>query len=135
MCHSENCLNIRAAYQRECDKFESEFPNYCRQCRGNGGFWYSYDPSPSGVSLAAGSMSDFEPCEDCIGLGICPQCGSGLPDDEHWICPGCDWDFDNPRPGLPDPSIMACDCCSDCTKDECDLPDVYREFSDLYEVN
>ena len=138
MCHSQSCFERLAAYQDEIKTFESKYPKYCRECGGNGGYWYSYDPSASGISLASGFMTDFESCEFCVGSGVCPQCGSNLPEDEPWICPGCDWNLDQPRPGLTDPSLLECDCCSDCQKPECDftviVPEVYQHFSDLYEV-
>lgn len=101
------CKEKIQQHQQVVAEFEQRYPNYCRHCLGNGGEFYSFDPSSSGVSLATGFMVDFENCSECVEKGRCPLCGVALPDDEPWICPGCGWDYDGPRAGIQ--TIGLCD--------------------------
>lgn len=135
MCHSKSCLDRLNAYRNEVKRFEDKYPNYCLTCGGHGGYWYRDDPSDSGVSLAPGFTVDFEYCEDCIYKGACPLCGGDVTDNDLMVCRDCGWTENDRLIGLPDPSLLECDCCADCRKAECDFPpEVYRQFSDLYEV-
>ena len=45
----------------------AKWPDHCPYCKGHGGTYSEYDSSPAGVGLAPGTMTDFEPCEHCIG--------------------------------------------------------------------
>lgn len=55
-----------------------------------------FDPSPSGVGLSLGYMTEFEECQDCLAQEICPRCGFNQVDiGEHWedvVCENCEWD-------------------------------------------
>jgi hypothetical protein len=41
----------------------------CERCEGARWVEYSYDPSPPGVALAPGTMTDMEPCPKCNPRG------------------------------------------------------------------
>ncbi len=74
--HDERCIARIAAQQA----YDLLWPNRCETCKGWGGQWYSFDPSPAGSrapSLGPGSMQDFDTCE-CINRGDCPRCGQKL---------------------------------------------------------
>ena len=74
--HDERCIARIAARQA----YDLLWPNRCETCKGWGGQWYSFDPSPAGSrapSLGPGSMQDFDTCE-CINRGDCPRCGQKL---------------------------------------------------------
>jgi hypothetical protein len=85
----------------EMDEWVERHPDYCRKCKGWGGFESQYDPSPIGVSLGIGSMTDFELCEDCVEQGICPHCGFKFAPDvdiydfDNMSCPKCGWTEDS----------------------------------------
>lgn len=106
-------------------RWQARWPNSCSHCEGNGGFYSSYDPSPSGVSLSPGSIMDWDPCPDCTEKGICPRCGNDLPliaykDDEtgEWAVDPDETDANKPclrcgwNPNAPDfcPPEMECWC-------------------------
>lgn len=86
MKHSEKCTHDLDAWKQACLELEKTFPSFCRHCSGWGGFWSSFDPSPSGVALSPGRMYDFDPCDQCEGT--CPLCRAPLPDDET-VCKAC----------------------------------------------
>lgn len=44
----------------------------CPVCEGDGGSEFQHDPSPQGVGLAAGTMTDWSECSRCHGAGIIP---------------------------------------------------------------
>ena len=64
------------AFEALCDDYEKSYPKHCRRCGGWGGKWTNYDPSPAGIALSAGYMTEFETCEHCIGSDHCPRCFS-----------------------------------------------------------
>lgn len=101
------CKEMIKQYQQQVAEFELLHPNYCRHCLGNGGNYFQDDPSASGVSLASGTMMEFENCHECVEKGWCPLCVASLPLDEPWICPGCGWNYDGPPAGLQ--TIGLCD--------------------------
>jgi hypothetical protein len=78
--HTEKCLADHRQWEIEKELFEIQYPGYCRKCNGWGGHWYSFDPSPAGISLGPGSMQDFAVCECIEGgewwEGRCPRCGA-----------------------------------------------------------
>ena len=105
----------------------AKWPDHCPYCKGHGGTYSEYDPSPAGVGLAPGTMTDFEPCEHCIGadagkqviviqdqepyeetfqLGYCPRCHKLMNAELDNPCPHCGWDWDNglddAAPRIPD---------------------------------
>lgn len=58
------------------EEYDKRYPGYCRACHGWGGDFYSYDPSPSGVGLSAGSIQMGDPCPHCVEQDRCPRCGA-----------------------------------------------------------
>jgi len=100
--HTESCQKRIDKITESRAKFIAQYPNYCVKCGGAGIIGYSYDPSPSGVSLGSGSMHECEPCEYCVGHDQCPRCGEKLawidesmvgPDQcEYFKCYHCDWE-------------------------------------------
>lgn len=60
-------------------QYALRWPRHCRACKGVGGWWYEFDPSPSGIPLGPGTMRDFDTCQACIESDICPRCGKALP--------------------------------------------------------
>lgn len=101
--HTKECNTAFAAHEKAVSEYEAKWPNYCRKCKGWSGFWSSYDPSPSGVALAPGSMLDFDTCPECWDKGKCARC-SGHVDTDAWdegdVCPGCGFIFGGDD-GLP----------------------------------
>lgn len=94
MQHDERCLAQQASVQRAQNDYDAAWPAYCAECNGWGGYYSQYDPSPSGVSLSSGSITDFTPCESCLGNGICPRCGQmGWAGEEagEKPCVSCRW--------------------------------------------
>ncbi len=87
----------------ESSQYQADYPNYCRRCDGWGGRWVSYDPSPRGISLAPGTMQDFDACPNCLDLGKCPRCMTDLCDEGGDIaqCPNCSLDTEEEFDGYP----------------------------------
>jgi superfamily II DNA or RNA helicase len=123
--HDFDCDVIRylLAYESDAAHFEqlvqrylSEWPNYCEDCGGWGGHYSTYDPSPSGVGLSPGFMTDYDPCETCVENDICPRCGENtisLIDgkSEDWYeCKSCRWDDRQGFEGMPQDPPMPPEC-------------------------
>lgn len=102
--HSFSCIASITKHALELSKWLCAWPNTCRKCFGWGYHEYRHDPSPQGVSLGSGYMTDADPCR-CIEQGCCPRCG-----EQAWLdsdfdrnpvtCPFCDWREDAPE-GMP----------------------------------
>ena len=92
---TKECKRNRARAEQLRQEWKEKWPKYCTKCEGWGGFWYSFDPSPAGVSLSSGTLEDFDPCPDCYENGICPRCGEpGFEGEEYGgPCQKCGWDF------------------------------------------
>ena len=106
--HTRYCIETAAKINATRDEYQEKWPHHCKSCGGWGGTEYSFDPSPAGISLASGTMTDFEPCENCICEGICPRCGSFAEnfEDETSTCSECGWkDGDD---GIPRPHECCC---------------------------
>ena len=89
---SDECKADFARYAEEIVAFGKRFPNHCTDCRGWGLHVSTYDPSPAGISLGHGYMSDVDICETC--RGTCPCCREPLPVDvddspDHMKCVAC----------------------------------------------
>lgn len=117
MEHTEQCRRFFATYDQEVREFKSRFPAYCRTCKGWGASFGTYDPSPSGVSLSAGSMPDVEPCPDCVDNGRCPRCGKQLLSADQLdtgvgpeSCPDCGWHWSgrDGTGGISEPPECTC---------------------------
>jgi hypothetical protein len=112
MEHTEQCLRDAEHFSEMLEKYETEFPNYCRHCSGWGMFYSYYDPSPSGVGLGIGHMIDSDPCPKCMEKGNCPRCGHHH-EDEDWgsefptRCELCGWGEDD-NDGIPEPPECYC---------------------------
>jgi hypothetical protein len=87
-------LQTRESVATERAAWEAQHPKFCRHCGGHGGFYSSFDPSPAGVSLAPGSMTDYDACSECVEKGICPVCGHTTLNDEGASCASCGWNYD-----------------------------------------
>ena len=87
MKHSVECIKL-------FKEWEEKYPNYCRNCNGAGGFYFS------GTRWIP---PDFAECDECIGQGKCPLCGEkigeGIPLDcflDETILP-CGHTYENPE--------------------------------------
>jgi hypothetical protein len=103
--HTDACNERTRKINEKNQKYAETYPNYCKVCSGCGGSSYSYDPSPSGVSLGSGSMEDFEPCEHCVMQGNCPRCGSliwDMSEEGFFVCPVCGLNDESPDGLIPD---------------------------------
>lgn len=93
--HSQDCLQAFGAYHLALQWYARTWPKYCLACQGRGVFVSSYDPSPAGVSLGSGSMTESEPCIACLEKGICPRCARmsilESHDSETYYCGLCGW--------------------------------------------
>lgn len=89
-CHTETCKQWRVIQEREEAAFRHAHPMFCRACHGWGVWSGSFDPSPSGVSLSSGTMTDSGPCTVCVEEGICPWCMGPL-NEEGTACLQCGW--------------------------------------------
>lgn len=82
--HTAQCIEAQAAHQQVVDEYNRQWPKHCTTCGGWGGSVSYYDPSPSGVGLSPGYMTEYDPCPDCTEQNRCPRCGAdGLTTDEH----------------------------------------------------
>lgn len=106
MNHSQKCLNHFKELRRARIEFELKFPYFCRTCGATG--WNNYcDSVPYGSTNVLMEGSEF--CEHCIGLDLCPLCGSfGEYDDssDTFTC-RCGYKSDDPTqcagaPPIPD---------------------------------
>lgn len=119
---TEECKKAFEKYQQVVAEYFRKWPNHCSECRGWGGFFSTYDPSPAGVSLGSGFYEDFDPCVMCVEDGTCPRCAGILEDIENFElpCPHCGFEFDGSTDGQP-PDF------------ECHCDQVQESITDLYE--
>lgn len=73
--HTFKCLQTRLTWSMKVIAYLVKWPYFCRTCKGWGGHVERWDPSPAGVSLSAGTLEEFEPCQDCADQFKCPRCG------------------------------------------------------------
>lgn len=66
-------MTTRDEVKERREAWERQYPNYCRCCGGHGAFYSTYDPSPAGVSLGPGYMTDSDPCTDYHQLTLPPR--------------------------------------------------------------
>ena len=113
--HTDQCQRQHTFAKVERARYTARWPRYCHTCKGEGALYYTYDPSPAGVSLAPGSMEDCDPCPDCVERGICPRCGEQVWDDDSWdmfpstplVCGLCGWN-EHKSNGLPPEGECCC---------------------------
>lgn len=91
MKHSQKCIEQNERINQQWKELKSKYPHLCCKCNGYGYLSYTYDPSPSGVGLSSGFMTDYESCPECLEVGKCPVCSSEIIDDEN-KCSACGWD-------------------------------------------
>jgi predicted RNA-binding Zn-ribbon protein involved in translation (DUF1610 family) len=114
--HTAECNKLFEEAMAAHEAWRQRWPKFCKTCFGKGVHEYSYDPSPAGVSLAPGRMTDIELCPDCTEKDICPRCGHHIDGlartwaelDVELSCPTCGWWWgctDSRRPML-DRDIM-----------------------------
>lgn len=99
-CPNKECrkrvLKNDTEIKQMIDEYNQKYPYHCKKCDGWGGFYSTYNPSLSGVSLGYGYFTDFNPCQDCYDKGICPRCGEKVFSNEDLengdvICSKCGW--------------------------------------------
>lgn len=102
MEHTAECRERTARQLAELEKFYREYPNFCSVCWGAGG-----------KTEYGGRITPdwFEPCDFCVGQGICPKCGWWH--GEEWsadVCGACGWTWEGgfSAPSVPDEND--CDC-------------------------
>lgn len=106
MTHSASCQKRQQQVEVKAMLYESDWPRYCRTCKGYGKFDFTENGAPHGEGFWAMPMS--EPCEDCTDLGVCPRCGQdgltsedrGDKDTGSGPCKFCGWDYGDA--GLPE---------------------------------
>ncbi len=96
------CIEQQRTWRIALHEYVTKWPQHCKSCDGWGYHWYEYDPSPAGIALSHGTMTDCDPCADCIEQGKCPRCGKEVwteddfnPDDPV-VCLECGWKEDDP---------------------------------------
>jgi hypothetical protein len=99
MTHTPECQAFVVQYAEAVRRFEEQYPQYCRTCEGWGRFEYAFDPSPPGVALSPGYLTEVVLCNDCEGRGLCALCrtpldeagtrGCGCPDEGYPAAPEC----------------------------------------------
>lgn len=112
LIHSPECIATDKKMEEEQKEWIAKWPNYCRNCKGWGGFMSHYDPSPSGVSLSSGYMEDFDTCIVCADNFLCSRCMTKNPaweEGNETPCINCGWDPYYPDALPPDPS-GPCSC-------------------------
>lgn len=104
--HSPECQKESNERLAARERWILEWPNYCKTCDGAGSSYSTYDPSPAGVSLGPGSMTDVSICPDCAEKGICSRCGHQAwnpdTDDCSTPCTNCGWDGEDRLPPQPE---------------------------------
>jgi hypothetical protein len=108
--HSPECQDQFRRAQEARQAWAQAWPHYCRSCNGYGGGWSAYDPSPSGVSLAPGSVVDFDPCSTRSDASRCARCFHQH--GEEWLdgdlpCAACGWSTTTPQ-GMPPEAECVC---------------------------
>lgn len=123
MNHSLECKAELERREALREAYAIAWPDHCEHCEGWGQFCYSYDPSPAGVSLAPGKLTDCDPCPECAEKGRCPRCGSVAVSPEGDECFRCGWNLD--AEGMPPPA--ECTCWVDRMEDEIARLDPFGE--------
>jgi len=115
MEHFKDCVEAQKRYEDAVEAYRKKWPDHCKNCGGWGGFYGEYDPSPAGVSLSPGHMTEFDPCPECMEEGICPRCGEKVWDwnevaeDAQGPCSNCGW-TEGEDEGLPEAPECWCEC-------------------------
>jgi len=114
MKHTQECNERQFKHLTDVAKFEAAHPKYCKHCNGWGMFFSTYDPSPAGVGLSPGTMTDSNPCPACVDNNLCPLCASELTgewgeEDNLMRCsnPECNWN-ELVEDGLPEAPECLC---------------------------
>ncbi|MHA2066250.1 MAG: hypothetical protein ACXABY_17900 [Candidatus Thorarchaeota archaeon] len=128
--HKDSCSEVKYAdeYAQDLKEWKldlatyiKQWPDYCKECNGWGGQTSTYDPSPAGISLSPGYMTDYDPCGECVEKDICPRCAEKsvklIEHDEkgdHYACLECKW-VEQEDEGCPldPPDSPECDCWED----------------------
>lgn len=127
--HTLTCCKKQFEYKFKEIKFAHKHPNYCRRCRGKGIVSDNYDPSPAGLHMPSGYLTDDMLCPHCTDFGIsdtsiCPQCANRMVWEKDKSgaetglahCKKCDYKLDANEYTAegyelaPDPEIAECYC-------------------------
>lgn len=89
--HSPECIERDAKLKKLHEDWVSRWPNYCKSCDGAGS-WTDYENLGDGL----GGMPVTNFCDDCVGIGKCSRCGTGLdPESDDGPCSFCSWNYDD----------------------------------------
>jgi hypothetical protein len=102
------CISLSASARSAIAAYRAAWPRACGTCHGWGYFTSTYDPSPAGVSLSAGYMTDVDTCRACLDENTCPRCMADWPDDLARTCPACQYECEI-TPGCPSEHECNCD--------------------------
>jgi len=107
--HSEECLAASIRHELTRIGYALQWPDHCQACGGWGGSFYHYDPSPAGISLGSGYMTDCDPCQVCSENGRCPRCNAESLNDENEYasCDQCGWNMEE-SVGMDEPFECVC---------------------------
>ena len=116
LAHTEHCMIDLAKTSFRQWAYIEQYPHHCTHCHGVGWIHYQYDPSPAGISLAPGCMTDSKPCTVCFEKNYCPRCSNQLAEiveGEEWECSTCKWNSEQAMEADPDAfgfSLAECYC-------------------------
>ena len=113
--YAEQDKALLQAHADDHNAYMGAWPTHCADCGGWGLHTETYDPSPAGVSLGAGTVTDIALCLKCLEEETCPRCCEEAP----WIdgvgshcCTRCGF-VEGETEGLPPvPQLAECDCWS-----------------------
>jgi hypothetical protein len=98
--HTDECLKAQAALEA----FRRTWPDFCTKCGASG--WWEWPGSPE-------TPPDTEPCQGCLGDGMCPRCAAKLSEEaldaEVVHCGACLWRSDAVRGQEVAPEVN-CEC-------------------------
>ncbi len=106
--HDEQCLYLQLKAERQVRAYRATWPAHCKDCSGWGGRFVEYDPSPSGVALSPGTMTDWDACGTCTENMICGRCFGELVEleDDLLRCTGCGF---KPGENAGEPEFYSCE--------------------------
>jgi len=105
--HLESCVRTAIRVRQEREEYEETYPMYCESCEGWGGIVEVDDPAFTLPSDIGDDSVDIDPCEDCIGKGLCPRCLNQYDPDEDEECSFCGFVLGTTE-GMPYPHFCHC---------------------------
>jgi hypothetical protein len=107
MVHTPECQAGMARAEEVRADWVAQWPNYCRECGGEGLHHY---PGVYRYPDGSGEPPSTDPCEGCVCQGKCSRCGAeGLdPETAEGPCKTCGWNYDDAIP-----AAWECGCWED----------------------